>query len=222
MAFVCPLCASDDWVTANQLPDGRIHRVCRDRSHGVQGYSWTANADPDTRSKGRSSSGADPVWVVLPPGQRAWPHLRHLADSLGSSPRAIDPERIAVCERLDPDEIVVGAPRTDDPCDRYVVFVYRKVIIAESLLVGNAAYVMARKPRDQWMKDLSLPKSEVPARKIVHGGRGLWKLQMKALVDHGPPLERLLDENGVPRDFRNRTASYMEVGDFILPDDDLY
>ena len=114
---------------------------------------------------------------------------------------------------------MIGAPRSDDPDDLYVVFVYKNAIIAESPLVGNAAYVLDPMPRADWMRELSLPKSEVDGERVIHGSRGIWKLQLKTVVDNGPPLQSLLYSNGVPFDYESKREAYLELGNFFLPED---
>ncbi|HJQ94830.1 MAG TPA: hypothetical protein VJ935_03885 [Acidimicrobiia bacterium] len=157
--------------------------------------------------------------MVLPPGERTSGALQKWLPASIIRDKEVEYERLDICEKLNPLEVVIGAPRSDDPDDLYVVYVYRKAIIAESPLVGNAAFVLFPMPREEWMLELSLPKSEVDAERIIHGSRGIWKLQLKTVVDHGPPLWSVLYMNGVPHDFEAKRDEYLALGEFVLPDD---
>ena len=223
----CPICVSAEYVTFQEQIDGEIFVTCTGPVHGPDPYTWQHTPDPLRRRtlKTRSirprldRSAVSSGWVVLPRGESPLDHIGRWLTPGVMAERELDPERLEVCSMLEPHEVVIGAPRSDDPDDLYVVFVYKRVIIAESPLVGNAAFALEAQPRKEWTRELSRPKSEVRAGRIIHGTRGIWKLQLKTLVDHGPPLETLVYSNGVPFDFEEKRHSYERLGAFVLPED---
>jgi hypothetical protein len=199
MMILCGICASDESTTLVERNDGVLIATCTGSVHGEWPYTWEYERPEISRTLRRSGrrhrrlnpSAVARGWVVLPPGESPWDHLDRWMSSEVLAEREIDPERLDVCGLLGPLETVIGAPRSDDPDDLYVVFVYERAIIAESPwtqpspLVGNAAFVITAMPRLEWHRQLSLPKSEIDADRIVHGSRasGSFSLRRSSTMD---------------------------------------
>lgn len=110
-----------------------------------------------------------------------------LSQGLATQESEIEWERFDFLESLDPVARYEGEGGVFE--QRYVVFDFERVAVAESSYKGNALYyvVKSKGDWDEIMTNSKREALEMGAERIIHGSNDNWKLKLRGLVRRGWP-----------------------------------
>ena len=121
---------------------------------------------------------------ILPRGRWHRVSRAEAAEWYANEKSEVDWERFNFLESLRPIDRYKGQHLSSQ---KYTVFEFEEIVVAESNLEGNALYYVLKEKGD-WERILTLTKREAlrnGAKRIIHRTDGTWKRQLRKLVESG-------------------------------------